>query len=108
MDPIFAEIATALVGKATGALFDLVRSHMKGSKALEKVTSGDPDPEVTEALALELEGIASQNPDFDRQLRSVFSGLAVNQGSESVANSVQASRVEKLVQARDIGGDVNL
>jgi len=108
MDPLFTAVAVALVGKSAGALFDLVSSKIKASRMLARVTSGDSQPNSIRELAGEIEKFATSDSTFDQQIRALFASQAVDQGNESAANSVQSSHVQKLVQARDINGDVTL
>jgi hypothetical protein len=113
-EPVLIAIAAALTGRAAGNLYDLVRKKFAGDRAAtEALAAADgaanDSPQVLE-LANSLEHAEHDDPAFSRELRAEWQRTSVAQraGGRGVANQVSGPVSGKVVQARDIGGNVDL
>lgn len=112
-EPILISIAAALAGKAATGLYDLVRKKFSSDEQalaeLEAATERPDDPQRIDAIAERLDRAEAEDPEFSAQLRTEWEKVSVTQNADggSVANQVSGN-VGKLVQARDVHGDINL
>jgi hypothetical protein len=102
-------IATALATKSATSLFDLVKRRFAGRKeaaaALDAAQGASPDsPEVTQ-LATQLAAQEAEDPGFGTELRHTWQEVRATRGG--VVNQVTGNVSGKVVQARDIDGDIN-
>lgn len=108
-EPILTSIATSLAGKAASGLYELVKNrfaaHRKAREALEAATESPDDPDTVAALADQLAEAERDDPDFREALRSGWAQL--DSGGE-VRNQVRGNVTGKLVQARDVHGNISL
>lgn len=108
-EPILTAIATALAGKAATGLYELVKNrfaeHRKARDALEAATESPDDPATVAALADQLAKAERDDPDFRDALRTGWAKLASGDG---VVNQVHGNVIGKLVQARDVHGNISL
>jgi hypothetical protein len=106
-EPILVSIAAALAGKAATGLYDLAKRKFSGHKEataeLEAAVAQPDDPQRIEILAERLAASEHADPEFGTALRAEWA----NHSSGNVHNQVQGS-VAKLVQARDIHGNITL
>ena len=117
VEPILMSIATTLATKAAGSLTDLVRSafgrHPKAAEALDAAENAEhkdaASPEVT-ALASELGAIADADPEFARKLHAEWARVETTQRADrgGVNNLITGNVSGKVLQARDIQGNINL
>ncbi|MFB6724619.1 hypothetical protein ACFCV3_30865 [Kribbella sp. NPDC056345] len=109
VDPILVSIATALAGNAAKSMYDLVKqafSHRAEARAaLEAAEGTDATSAEVQQLAVELAKAEQSDAQFADQLRSLWaSELQAEHGG--VANQVSGSVSGKVVQARDIHGNI--
>jgi hypothetical protein len=106
VDPILSAVATTLATKAAGGLYELVRKvfrrHPDAAKALEAAQGAEPDSRPVQALAERLAEVTAAEPEFDRQLRELASA-----DHGGVVNQISGNVVGKVIQARDIKGDIS-
>lgn len=107
VDPILTSVATTLATKTAGALYDLVskvfRRHPAAEQALVAVQGAEPDSPPVQALAERLAEVTAAEPEFDRELREV----AQQADHGGVTNQISGSVTGKVVQARDIQGNIS-
>jgi hypothetical protein len=115
MDPILISIAGTLATKATGALFDLVKSafgrHRKAELALAAAVGEEPDSTPVLALAERLAQVEAAEPEFGKQLRAEWAKVSTTTQTADhggVTNSITGNVSGTVVQARDISGGVHL
>ncbi|WP_033291487.1 hypothetical protein [Amycolatopsis jejuensis] len=108
-EPILTAVATALATKAATGLYELVKRKFSGNhKAtaeLEAATSDDPA--TVQVLAERLDEVGRADPEFATALRTEFE---VHQDARSggVTNHVgSVAEGGKVVQARDVHGDIS-
>ena len=102
-------IAAALATKSATSLFELVKRKFTGDKeateALAAVSGAAPgSPEVT-AVAEHLASATAEDREFDAELRGAY---FVTVGRDQMSNRVGGDVSGKMVQARDIEGDISL
>lgn len=106
-EPIWLSIATALATKAATGLYDLVKKKFskdpEATKALEAAEAAPEKPETISALAERLESFERADPEFARELRA---GWAQHAESDGVVNQISGPVLGKVIQARDIHGDI--
>lgn len=114
VDPILISIAGTLATKATGALFDLVKSafsrHKKAELALAGAIGEEPDSTPVLVLAERLAQVEEAEPEFKKQLRDEWAKVTTTTQTAShggVTNSV-ANNSGTVVQAGDITGGVHI
>jgi hypothetical protein len=110
-EPVLVAIAAALAGKAAHSLYDLVKRKFSGRKqaiaALEAAKGAEPDSAEVQVLAAELERVEAEDPQFATELREVWREASVQQADHgSVINQISGNVDGKVVQARDIKGDI--
>ncbi|GAA1987287.1 hypothetical protein [Amycolatopsis minnesotensis] len=111
-EPILISISAALAAKAATGLYDLVkRKFAKDPEATAALTAATETPEAPEpiaALAQRLEIAEAADPSFAEELRAEWEKASVAQHAESggVANQVTGNVTGKVLQARDIHGNV--
>jgi hypothetical protein len=108
-----AEAAVAGGKNALGALVRLVRRRFgtdaAATEALHAATEDPSDQAQIVRLSAMLTRIMVNDPEFDEQLRGYWGQVAGHQTADhgGVVN-LFSGRAEKVVQARDIQGDINL
>jgi ABC-type transporter Mla subunit MlaD len=112
VDPILISIAGTLATRATGTLFDLVKStfsrHPKAAAALDAAADEDPDSTPVLALAERLAQVEEAEPEFKKQLRTEWANTTTQTADHgSVTNSITGNVSGNVVQARDISGGVS-
>jgi hypothetical protein len=111
-EPIFMTIATALVTKAVGGLYDVVKAKLGGHKsdaaALEAAVAGGPESDEVARLAEVLERAERADPVFAARLHKEWAEVAVRQRAHDggVTNQITGHVNGNVVQARDIHGGV--
>jgi len=112
-DPVTMAIATAVAGKTAESLTDQARRGLSAlvrrirekfrdrpaDQAALDAAAQDPD-----ALARALDEASAEDPEFGRQLRDLWRQL---QPGAQVLN-VFHGRADKVVQLRDIHGDLHI
>ncbi|HEV2783474.1 MAG TPA: hypothetical protein VGX25_29160 [Actinophytocola sp.] len=112
-EPVLVAIAAALAGRAAGNLYDLVKRKFGGDRAAtETLTAAggaaEGSPQVL-ALATALEHAERDDPTFAHQLRTEWQAIfAQHAETAGVANQISGQISGKVVQARDIHGNLNL
>ncbi|TNC27316.1 hypothetical protein [Amycolatopsis alkalitolerans] len=103
-EPILISIAAALAGKAATSLYDLVKKKFaKSPEAVAELEAATPEaPETIEAVAERLESLSREDPEFGEALRAEWA-----RHDESVTNTISGKVHGKVVQARDIHGDIH-
>jgi hypothetical protein len=108
-EPILLSIAAALAAKSAASLYDLVRRRFAGRKeaeaALEAADGTPPDSPQVAALADHLAAAETEDPAFSDELRRTWQ--QVNVSGDGVVNQITGTVSGKVVQARDIEGDIS-
>jgi hypothetical protein len=108
-EPILVSIAAALAAKSATSLYDLVKRKFAGRKDLETVlkTADDAPPgsPAVAALAAQLAATEAEDPAFGLELRHLWQQVSASQGG--VVNQISGNVSGKVVQARDIEGDIS-
>lgn len=107
-EPILVSIAAALAAKTATSLYELVKgkfaSREEAAAALEAADGASPgSPEVAD-LAAQLEIEKTNDPEFGEELRHTWQQTTASHGG--VVNQITGNVSGKVVQARDIDGDV--
>jgi hypothetical protein len=107
-EPILLSIATALATKAATGLYDLVKRKFgkdpEATMALEAATGAPEEAEPIRVLADRLEAAERADPEFARELRA---GWAQHAETGGVVNQIAGTVLGKVVQARDIHGNIS-
>ncbi|WP_206786265.1 hypothetical protein [Amycolatopsis sp. MtRt-6] len=107
-EPILVSIAAALAAKGATGLYDLVkRKFAKDPQAialLEAATAAPEDTQPITALAERLHEAEAADGEFAEALRAEWQQISLDRGS--VSNQVTGNVTGKVVQARDIHGDI--
>lgn len=115
-DPMTVAIATAMAGKAVevagepvrAAVAEIsrrVRERFRGRPADEAALArADAEPEVLEGAVRRL---LDEDPAFRAQLETIWQRAHVNASGDGVVN-VFNGKAEKVVQLRDVQGDINI
>ncbi|HEY4018896.1 MAG TPA: hypothetical protein VGM75_09435 [Pseudonocardiaceae bacterium] len=110
-DSMLIAIATTLVTKAAGSLFDLVRAKLakRGGKdvaALDAAVAAGPESaEVTELVEV-LDAAQQEDPVFAEQLREEYRAISIQAGTGNITQTISGNVSGKVVQARDIQGGI--
>lgn len=113
-EPILLAVATALATKAATGLYDLVKKKFSGDKkaiaTLEAAEAAPSDETTVKALAERLEVAEREDPEFAAALRGEWRRIEVDQHAEGGGSnlSVGGDVTGKILQARDITGNINL
>lgn len=112
VDPILISIAGTLAARATGTLYELVKStfsrHPKAAAALAAAADEDADSTPVLALAERLATVEEAEPEFKKQLRAAWANTTTQTADGGgVTNSIIGDMSGNVVQARDISGDVS-
>ncbi|MER7541829.1 hypothetical protein ABTW95_02340 [Spirillospora sp. NPDC127506] len=122
-DPMTVAIATAMAGKAVEVAGEPVRAAVAelsrrvrerlrrrpaGEEALARAAA-DPTPERVASLAEAVGRLMADDPGFAAEARGLWNqaqanAAATNDGVVNVLNG----RAEKVVQLRDVQGDLNI
>lgn len=107
-EAVLVSIAAALAAKSATSLYDLVKRHFAGRKeaaaALEAATGAPPgSPEVAD-LATHLASMEAVDPAFGAALRHTWQEVSASRGG--LVNQVTGTVSGRIVQARDIDGDI--
>ncbi|HET6711405.1 hypothetical protein [Amycolatopsis sp.] len=109
-EPILVSIAAALAAKGATGLYDLVkRKFAKDPEAIALLTAAEAAPEEAQpitALAERLHEAEAEDGEFAEALRAEWQKVSLSHGS--VSNQVTGNVTGKVVQARDIHGDITL
>ncbi|TDP96440.1 hypothetical protein [Labedaea rhizosphaerae] len=112
-EPVLVSIAAALATKAVSSLYDMVKKRFEqraeARAALEAATAAPQDEQAVHALAERLAVEETADPEFSRALRAEWAKVSVEQRADrgGVTNQVTGEVSGKVVQARDIHGDVS-
>jgi hypothetical protein len=119
-DEIMTAIAVALAGKTADAVFSgskeafaglvrLLRQRFghddKARKVLKSAQHAPDDPAAIDALARELDRLASSDPEIARQVSQLRTSVAQGRVLNMVTGSVNHGIV---IQARDIDGGIHI
>ncbi|MGW3962838.1 hypothetical protein ACWED2_23680 [Amycolatopsis sp. NPDC005003] len=109
-EPILVSIAAALAAKGATGLYDLVkRKFAKDPTAialLEASSAAPEDARPVTALAERLQEAEAEDGEFAEALRAEWQQVSLSRGS--VHNQVTGNVTGKVVQARDVHGNINL
>jgi hypothetical protein len=107
-DHILMSIAVALATRSVNSLFDLVKQHFanrqEAAAALEAAQGAGEGSTEAATLARHLEQAVVEDPVFAADLRQMWQHA--NPGRGSVVNQIAGNVSGKVVQARDINGNV--
>jgi hypothetical protein len=112
VEPLLMSIATTLATKAAGSLYELVRKAFRhrpsAAAALEAATGAPPESAPVQALAERLAEVSANDPEFGRRLQVEWAKVEVSQQADQggVNNQVAGPVTGKVLQARDIHGDI--
>ncbi|MEU0534808.1 hypothetical protein [Amycolatopsis tolypomycina] len=109
-EPILVSIAAALAAKGATGLYELVkRKFAKDTEAialLEAATAAPEEGRPIAALAERLAEAEAEDGEFAEALREEWRQVSLSHGS--VYNQVTGNVTGKVVQLRDVHGDINL
>jgi hypothetical protein len=107
-EPILVSIAAALAAKGATGLYDLVRRKFAKNPpaiaALEAAAAAPEDDRPIAALAERLSEAEVEDAEFAEALREEWSRVSPG----DVHNSVTGTVTGKVVQLRDVHGNINL
>lgn len=118
-DPLTLAVASAVVGKTTEAMTDQARQAVAAIAArlrakfggrpadlavVDAAARGGPRPE---ALAQLLEGEFAADPEFRDEIKTLWVQAAPAATDDAVSN-VFNGQAEKVIQMRDVHGDIHL
>lgn len=118
VDPVLLSAATTaattlaktLSSKAAGGIYELVTNAFRRHDAtatLEAAHGAEPDSPPVQALATRIAEIAEAEPEFAAQLRTWVEHHSANTADhDGVVNQISGNVTGKVVQARDIHGDI--
>jgi hypothetical protein len=117
-DPVTLAIATAVAGKAAESLTDQardcltalvrrIREKFRDQPAARATLEAARDEKGAAELARELELACAQDPEFGAQIRALWEQIRAAGAGDNVLN-VFSGRADKVVQLRDVHGDVHL
>jgi len=113
-DPMLTAIATSLVTKAAGGLYDLVKAQFakrakKDVAALDSAVAAGPQSADVAGLAELLAAAEDADHEFASSLRAEWARVSVEQrvAHGGVHNQVTGIVTGNVVQARDIHGGVS-
>jgi hypothetical protein len=108
-EPILVSIAAELAAKTATSLYELVKRKFAGRKAakaaLEAAEGAAPDSPEVAAVAAHLDAAEREDPKFSAELRTTWQQVNASRGG--VVNQIGGNVTGKVVQARDITGDIN-
>ena len=108
-EPILVSIAAALAAKSAVSLYDLVKRRFTGREeaaaALEAAEGAPPDSPEVVTLADHLAEEETRDPAFGNELRLTWQ--QVNVSGDGVVNQITGNVSGRVVQARDIEGDIS-
>lgn len=112
-EPILVSIAAALAAKGATGLYDLVKrkfaTNPTAIAALEAASSAPEDDRPVTALAERLYEAEAEDGEFSEALRAEWDKLPESRVSHGdVHNSVTGTVTGKVVQLRDVHGNINL
>ncbi|MFF3574959.1 hypothetical protein [Nocardia jiangxiensis] len=113
IEPILIAIANSLAGKATGALYDLVRAKFAASRhdtaALEAAAGADEGAQQISRLVEALDRAETDDTEFKSRLRTEWAQISGTgrSGDGAVTNDISGTVSGNAVQARDIQGDIS-
>ncbi|MET8998156.1 hypothetical protein [Amycolatopsis sp. NPDC004169] len=109
-EPILISIAAALAAKGATGLYDLVKRKFAKDLAavalLEAATEAPEESRPITALAERLAEAEVEDGEFAEALRTEWQKVSYSHGS--VHNQVTGTVTGKVVQGRDIHGNINL
>jgi hypothetical protein len=109
-EPILISIAAALAAKGATGLYDLVKRKFAKDPtaiaALEAASAAPEDNRPITALAERLQEVEAEDGEFSEALRTEWEKVSESRGS--VHNQVTGNVTGKVVQARDIHGNITL
>ncbi|WP_410675543.1 hypothetical protein [Amycolatopsis sp. cmx-4-68] len=111
-EPVLVSMAAALAGRLVMGVYDLVKAKFaddpQASAVLVAAEGAAEDSARVRELAETLEAKQAADPEFARQLHAEWQRSAVAQQAETggVTNQVSGNVSGKVLQARDIHGDI--
>lgn len=118
-DPLTVAIATAAAGKVTESLTDGARESVaaivrrirekfqRQPAALATLEAACDEPARIQDLAALLDEAITGDPEFGRQLHALWRQAAVQASGDGVVNVFHGD-AEKVIQLRDVCGDLNI
>jgi hypothetical protein len=111
-EPVLVSVAAALAGRLVMGLYDLVKAKFaddpQASAVLVAAEGAAQDSPQVRELAETLEAKQAADPEFAERLHAEWQQSRVGQQAENggVTNQVTGNVSGKLLQARDIHGDI--
>jgi hypothetical protein len=109
-EPILVSIAAALAAKGATGLYELVKRKFakdpEAVAALEAASAAPDAPQPITALAERLHEAEVEDGEFAEALRTEWQKLTITHGE--VHNQVTGNVTGKVVQLRDVHGNINL
>lgn len=113
-EPVLISIAAALAGRAVVGLYQFVKDRFADDpdataalEAAENLTEAAEDSEEVQELGRQLERVENSDPEFGKRLRAEWAAVQLHAETGGVTNQVTGTVHGKVVQARDIHGDLN-
>lgn len=108
-EPILVSIAAALAAKSATSLYEFVKRRFtareEAAAALDAAEGAPPDSPQVATLAARLAEAEAEDPTFAAELRHVWQQVHATEGG--VVNQIGGNVTGKVVQARDIEGDIS-
>ncbi|MEV4595825.1 hypothetical protein AB0K15_00310 [Amycolatopsis sp. NPDC049253] len=108
-EPILTAVATALATKAATGLYDLVKRKFSGDKkAVATLEAATPEkPETVQALAERLDAASLSDSSFAAALRAEFEVHQDARGGGVTNHVGTVAEGAKVVQTRDVHGNIS-
>lgn len=112
-EPVLISIAAAAAGRAVTGLYKLIKAKFaddpEATAVFEAAEGTAEDSQEVRKLAATLEKKQQADPMFGEQLRDEWERASVVQRAESagVTNQISGNVSGKVLQARDIHGDIS-
>ncbi|WP_410583860.1 hypothetical protein [Amycolatopsis sp. lyj-108] len=112
-EPVLISIAAALAARGVVSLYSLVKDKFAHSpeaiSVLEAAEGAAEDASEILDLAAVIEGVEGEDPEFRDRLREEWTRVSVKQHADAggVNNLVNGQVTGKVVQARDIHGNIS-
>jgi hypothetical protein len=103
-----AESLTDQARECLIALVQRIREKFRDQPAARAALDGARDDQGSEDLVRALELACAQDPEFDAQIRALWSQVRAATTGDHATVNVFSGRADKVVQLRDIHGDLHI
>ncbi|RSM76446.1 hypothetical protein DL991_24845 [Amycolatopsis sp. WAC 01375] len=111
-EPVLISLAAALAARSVAGLYKLVKEKFsedpEATAALEAAEGAAEDSAEVRALATRLSTAEAEDPDFSERLHREWDKAGGNRAETGgVVNTVSGTVSGKVVQARDVHGNIS-